>query len=63
MEIILVAAEPETRRKSLGSTPITWFGHNSCNICSSTLHDVISDLVNGLGKSRKISNYFWKNDY
>jgi hypothetical protein len=23
MEIILVAAEPETRRKSLGSTPIT----------------------------------------
>ena len=63
MEIILVDAEPETRRKSLGSISITWFWHNSCSIFSSTLHDVISGLVNELDKSRKISSHFWKDDY
>ena len=60
MEIILVAAEPGTRRKSLGSISITRFWHNSCGVCFSTLHDVISGIVKQLQKSRKFLTEFEK---
>jgi hypothetical protein len=52
MEIMLVAAEPETRSRSLGSFSIKQSENNACSICFSVLCGVISGNLKELHKSR-----------